>query len=314
MENLPALDPATGFEFLKHHPNLLASTVSTILGVIRNRHVDGRLASLEAGSVLVTEERQRLREALEAMAERHEELYRRGMLTRDSEERRGSDPEFVQFVHRGLAAAVGSQSEGKRRIFGGYIARRLTVEEEDDIVLLRRAMALTDDLTERQLLAIAAIVMVRNFENPVAPFAGDKEADSFAVARYGPVLERFKARPWTQSDLDMLSAVGALSGGSRGGAGMWAEAPGEVSFDGWMRANGLTQPMYVEARPDRTAPSTPTLRDLRSLTMGHLFGTGSVRIQELDISRIDTLSVTPVGWVMGEVVLEQLMPKTSPLD
>lgn len=59
-------------------------------------------------------------------------------------------------------------------------------------------------------------------------------------------------------------------------------------------------------RRARYAQAYPTLHALSRLSIGHLFDEEIVPIAQMDVNRIDTLDVTPVGFVIGQTILEQL--------
>jgi len=45
---------------------------------------------------------------------------------------------------------------------------------------------------------------------------------------------------------------------------------------------------------------------LSCLSIGHLFDEEIVPIAQIDVNRTDTLDVTPVSFVIGQTILEQL--------
>jgi hypothetical protein len=91
-----------------------------------------------------------------------------------------ADPELLKVVERAADASTASKLESKRHVFGRFVAKRLLVVEEDDIVLLHRGMNITSDLVETQLLAIAGIVMIQNLTKPSSPFPNRATAEAFA--------------------------------------------------------------------------------------------------------------------------------------
>jgi hypothetical protein len=308
-------DIGFAIELAKHYAPIakpVMSLVGTVLSARQNALTAAQLHEHSADIARLTEESNRTRDMIQSLAVALENYERDGILTEQLVHQQIADPELSQFVERAADASAASKLESKRHIFGRFVAKRLLAVEEDDIVLLRRGMNITSDLVETQLLAIAGIVMIQNLTKPSSPFPNRAKAEVFAKVHFADALDRFKNKPWSQSDLDTLGSVGALGGGLHGGVAMWGER-GESSLDRWFRETGVTQDDLVgdpevgtNAARARYALAYPTLHALSRLSIGHLFDETIVPIAQIDVNRIDTLDVTPVGFVIGQTILEQL--------
>jgi len=163
LHNLPDV-LRTGIHLAEHFG---PSAIGTIGGILRGRSQAGKIA---AEIARVDIEISRLGDLIESLNSEVRELHAQGRWNIVVAETQAVDPEFQVFAEAAIENAAISESEAKRRLFGRYIVRRLQTESDEQIILLRRAMGITRDLTERQILALAAVTLVQNLQSPPATF------------------------------------------------------------------------------------------------------------------------------------------------
>lgn len=237
-------------------------------------------------------------------------------------EREGSDPGTADFVEEAFSASAESQSESKRLLFGRYIAHRLQTPTDEEIIALRRAMRTTRDLTQAQLAALAAIVLVHDLGTPVVPFSNRADAERWLRARYNGALAHLPSTPWTYDDLETLGSAGALSGGIHGNTSFWSGGDGKTRpFDQWLTQHGV--PAHDQLADDSGSPAWgarlagdyPTITQLTRLAAGRAMDDHSLPdMRTGDINRLDSMHPTPLGVRIGKVVLEHLCADGPPAE
>lgn len=266
------------------------------------------------------EEIKRLNETLHSVQSEIAYLRATGTWNKQSAEREGHDPGFGDFVADAFAASADSRDEAKRRLFGRYIARRLQVQTDEQAIAVRRALRTTRDLTQSQLIALAAIVMFYDFGSPDVPFTGRAAAETWLTDRYGAVFQYFMPLPWTDDDLATLASVGALLIGPQDSpTSIFEGGGGAHPLDQWLAQNEVFA--GVDMPPDAGSPdwrarqiaAYPTLTKLARLGAGRELDDQKQRDLRLDdIGRLDALQPTPLGAMIGGIVLEQLCTLAPP--
>lgn len=125
-------------------------------------------------------------------------------------------------------------------------------------------------------------------------------------------LNHFKKNPWSHYDLDMLGSIGALGGGMMGGSVFWS-SPSEHAVDSWLTKNGvpaydqLTDDAGSAAWRERNQSSFPIIHQLSRLASGYFFNDDIETLTEVDTNRLDMMHLTPIGWTIAELTLEQIL-------
>jgi hypothetical protein len=266
------------------------------------------------------EEIHRIDQTLQSVESEIAMLRRRGCWSDQSAKREDADPGFGDFVAGAFEASADTRDEAKRRLFGRFVAHRLQVETDEQAIALRRALRTTRDLTQVQLVAIAAIVMCFDLGSPESRFVDRGAAEAWLRERYGSVFAYLSPIPWTYDDLSTLGSVGALSGGLQGGAAVVADTHAASPLNQWLAQNGvmaqddlMTPDMGTREARERYAKAFPTLARLSRLGGGVDVNDDSPKDFRLEnFNRLDSLKPTPLGLMIGRIVLEQLC--SSPDD
>lgn len=286
---------------------------------------DSLLKRAEAGddAERIRVQNKRLKDTIESLRTDVEEALRLGYWNAQNAAREASDPGFECFVEDALTTSTSIRSESKRRLLGRLIAQRLQIGTPDEEeVALRRMLRVIPDLTEAQLLALAATWLINSLEAPDGGFADRDAAEAWLKGTYGQVLRHLQEMlPWTNDDLETLGAEGTLRldisrkdalliSGNLDTIEQWLYRHGVPAHD------QLTDDAGSEAWKERYRARFPTIVALRLLAQGHAF------LFEADVVQPETyplaeMLLTPLGVSIGSIVLEQLLTqqheKVSPL-
>jgi hypothetical protein len=223
-----------------------------------------------------------------------------------------SEPAFAQFVDEAMDAAAASRTPSKRLMLGRLIARRLQVRTEStEELALRRALRVADDLTESQLLLLAAAVLVQRLPAPDVPQFGSRDAaEAWLRAYCGPALDALVPRvPWDSDDFEVLASDGAILmdaqptfqgqfGTHRDGVEQWLHMHGVSPYDG-LEGEWGTRESHALFRA--RFPTIVALKRLASNGRG-----GDAEDHDLIARRIDDAVPTPLGAQLGIMVFQQL--------
>jgi hypothetical protein len=199
------------------------------------------------------------------------------------------------------------------------IAHRLQIATDAQEAALRRALRTTRDLSAPQLIALAAIALLNNLGKPEAPFASHERAEDWLNNRCGRVFGYLSPTPWTYDDLETLVSVGAVSGGVYNNPTTWADGNSATVFDQWLAQNGVpsrqvpADDVGSSAWQARVAAELPVITKISRLGAGRALDDNSPpdsRTQSLN--RFDSIRPTPLGLMIGNMVLEQLCAADSP--
>jgi hypothetical protein len=154
---------------------------------------------------------------------------------------------------------------------------------------------------------------------PNVPFVDRAAADAWLRDRYDAAFPYFSPLPWTDDDLSTLGSVGALSIGPQDGpTSLFEGGGGAHPLDQWLAQNGIFA--GVDIVPDAGSPewrarqvkAFPTLTKFARLGAGGELDDEKPRDFRLDdVGRLDALQPTPLGVMIGSIVLEQLCAPSS---
>lgn len=224
-------------------------------------------------------------------------------------EREAAEPSFESFADRAVNVAADSRVESKRRLVGRLIMRRLQIADcGDQETLHDRILRAARDLTEPQLLALAALAFLRDLGIPESPFADHDEAEAWLNERHARAVRRFKGVPWTDDDLEMLGQTGTIAVALRlHGTFLGGEHADDL--DQWLYANGLSSQTLLE--DDAGSPQWrsrflerfPVSSAIRSLSRGTLFvASDDKRVPY----RLDEQRLSSAGCVLAAEVLKTI--------
>ncbi len=227
-----------------------------------------------------------------------------------------SEPAFAQFVEEAMDAAASSPAPSKRLMLGWLIARRLQMRTESaEELALRRALRVVRDLTESQLLLLAAAVLVQWLPSEGVPQFDSRDAAEMWLRSYchsalQPLVERV---PWESADFDVLASDGAILidarptfegnfGSHRDDVEQWLYVHGVSPYDGLEGEWGTSESHALfHAR-------FPTIVGLKRLARN---GRSDDMSNDLVARRVDDAALTPLGGQLGSMVFDQLRAPTS---
>jgi len=128
----------------------------------------------------------------------------------DVETENASEPAFDDFLGRAVESAGATPSEGKQLLLGRLAGKRAGTATESFLDLqLRAALDITDRATLPQLYAVGALLLVAR--TPLPPPPADVRAILADLDRsYAEALAAMLEAPWTVSDLQYLTSIGAM--------------------------------------------------------------------------------------------------------
>jgi hypothetical protein len=319
------VDPQFFTALVEHAGGVLEPFLSAAAGKVAGQVVAGAVsarlkrAASSGDRTRAEGEASRLRDTVDALAAEVRALEDTRIWERVTAQREASDPGFADFVDDAMAASAGTRDEAKRRLFGRLIAHRLQIATDAQEAALRRALRTTRDLSAPQLIALAAIALLNNLGKPEAPFASHERAEDWLNNRCGRVFGYLSPTPWTYDDLETLVSVGAVSGGVYNNPTTWADGNSATVFDQWLAQNGVpsrqvpADDVGSSAWQARVAAELPVITKISRLGAGRALDDNSPpdsRTQSLN--RFDSIRPTPLGLMIGNMVLEQLCAADSP--
>jgi hypothetical protein len=211
-----------------------------------------------------------------------------------------------------MDAAAASRAPSKRLMLGRLIARRLQVRTETaEELALRRALRVARDLTESQLLLLAAAILVQRLPATDVPqFDSRDAAEAWLRAYCGPALQGLVPRvPWDSDDFEVLASDGAILvdaqptfegnfGRHRDDVEHWLYVHGVSPYDG-LEGEWGTRESHALFRA-----RFPTIVALKRLASNGR--TSEAEGQDLIARRVDDAVPTPLGARLGIMVLQQL--------
>ncbi len=222
------------------------------------------------------------------------------------------EPAVEAFIDDALSSAVETISEAKRLMLGRLIAKRLqTKSGTREELTLRRALEVIDKLTEEQLRLLAAICLVQSppLENarPGVYASLDELEAAIKPGLFSTARSLKNAGGWIDDDFQTLISIGAISSLGNppgvmnehaGAIEQWSYQLGISPYDGLEGALGSRESQEAYSR------RFPTIVVLKALAAGRKPGRPG---EERFAQRLDEISLTPVGWLIGTIVLEQLL-------
>lgn len=222
-----------------------------------------------------------------------------------------SEPAFAQFVDEAMDAAAASRVPSKRLMLGLLIARRLQVRTETvEELALRRALHVARDLTESQILLLAAALLVQRLPTDGVEHFGSRDAAEAWLREYcGSALEQLIARvPWDSDDFDVLASDGAILmdpkprsedefGAQLDYVAHWLHVHGVSPYDGLDGEWGTKESHALYGA------RFPTIVNLNRLARN---GTSDEPAQAFVSRHIADVPLTPLGVQLAYVVFDQL--------
>lgn len=218
------------------------------------------------------------------------------------------EPSFRSFADRAVNIAVDARVESKRRLVGRLIARRLQIEDVDaGEVDVSNALAMLEQLSEKQLIALAAMQLLANLGKPIEQLPNLDAGEAWLRERHGRVMEQIvDSGGWSDQDLETLGHVGAIAMILHRSASSLGGEHADAIQQWWMQ-NGLSP--YEMLRED--AGSKEWRDDMRSkypistaiggLSRGDLFKKDATQPY-----RLDELRLTRAGGLLGTEVIATL--------
>lgn len=252
----------------------------------------------------------RIKESMESFQAAMENLQhdRNTNWARIEEEAR--EPAAAKFVRMAVDIAANTTLESKRLLAGTLIAKRLqAATDSDEEILLRRALDAIEDLTENQLQLLAAASLVQSPRISWQPSSENPSRDEVesALSRLLPLACRFlDTLDFGEDQFGTLASVGAIRLNDDTGALIVSESA--EPFDAWMQLRGVDPYDGIEGEwgtkesHDMFTRRFPTISTLRAL------GAKPNGSETHQGRRLDDIIMTPLGWTIAQLVLDQMLP------
>jgi hypothetical protein len=232
----------------------------------------------------------------------------------EAERREEEQPSTERFVEDAASLAIDARSEAKRRFIGRLVAKRLQIDGTDeDEAIVSDALRIVGALSEKHLLALAALTLIRNIGDPGARLPDLVAAEQWLSTRYAQPIAAILSGPgYDDETLELLGHVGAIamllhrSGTFLGGE--HADA-----LEQWLLTKDLTFAAESDAelgtesyRADMLS-RFPIAAALRDVSRGKVFPTGDKHVAY----RLDELRLTAAGQLLGMEILATLSREFS---
>lgn len=223
--------------------------------------------------------------------------------------REAEEPATAKFVRKAIDVSANTTRESKRLLAGALIAKRLqTATDSDEEILLRRALYAIEDLTENQLQILAAASMVqdpRTSWQPTSENPSRDEAERALLPLFSTARRFLDILDFGEDQFGTLASVGAIRLHNDTGAIIAYESADP--FDAWIQLKGVSPYDGIEGdwgsneshkRYRQRFPTISTIRALAAKPNGSEIHQGR---------RVDGVILTPLGWTIAELVLDQLL-------
>ena len=262
------------------------------------------------------EEIARLQQAMEELREDVSARSRAGIWNAETADHEAHEPSTVTFVSRAVNLSIDARVESKRRLIGRLISRRLQINDNDeDETIVSNALDIVGALSERQLLAIAAIRLTKNLGQPETAISNLNGAEEWLTNRHGQKVRAITASVgWDDRLLEGLGRAGAVTMPlHRSGTYLGRSHADDV--DQWLAVQKVSP--YENLRDDAGSPKWiaevrqqyPTLSAMHALSRGSAFSPDHGQLSY----RLDELHLTYAGNFLGDEILETLSRQTSDL-
>lgn len=223
------------------------------------------------------------------------------------------EPAVESFIDGALSSAVESTSEAKRLMLGRLIAKRLeTKSGTREEMTLRQALETIDKLTEEQLRLLAAINLVHAppLDGGMRQFSSLDELEAeIRPSLFNAARQLKNSGGWIDEDFQTLVSVGAVVSLGTGNDLGLALQEHAGSIEQWLNQLGI--PPYSGIEGDIGTPGSrtayanrfPTVTILEKLAAGRT----AAKHDSSFVQRLDEITLTPLGWLVGGMVLEQLL-------
>lgn len=257
---------------------------------------------------------ERLEETLQTF---ERELHRRAVTAATAPmNAEAQEPSFSAFVDRAFTISANTTLESKRRLAGAFIARRLSLKtDSSEEIQLRRALSTMEDLTENQLLMLAAAHLVifgpqlgaehRSFESRDA-------LEAHLQPRYFPVVHNlYDSLRFDEDDFSALASVGAARLLEDTGALLVHERASRLQM--WMTQLGISAYDGLEGEWGSSESQDAFRARFPTITLLSKIAEGKSHYTKDNRRRLDEVILT-LGITIGELVLQQLGGRDAAAD
>ena len=262
------------------------------------------------------EELIRLQQTMEELREYVLARSRAGTWNAETADHEAREPSTVTFVSRAVNLSIDARVESKRRLIGRLISRRLQINDSDeDETIVSNALDIVGALSERQLLAVAAIRLTKNLGEPETAISNLSGAEEWLTNRHGQKVRAITASAgWDDRLLEGLGRAGAVTMPLHR-TGTYLGRNDKDDVERWLAVQKVTP--YENLRDNVGSPKWiaevqqqyPTLSAMHALSRGSAFSPDNGQ----QSYRLDELHLTHAGNLLGGEILETLSRQTSDL-
>lgn len=253
----------------------------------------------------------RLRDTVETF---QEELgHVRDAVGPDAVNAESREPAFKDFASQAFSVAATTTLESKRRLAGIMIARRLGVKTDSrEDILLRRALSAMQDLTENELLMLAAahlVIFGPSTDVEHDTFGSRDELEAFLRPRYQHLAQYlYDQLRFDEDDFGTLASVGAARIKDDTGA-LLLESDSASPLDMWSIQHGVDQYDGLEGEWGTQDSGDAFRRRFPTVILLRRLSEGKSRLTPDNRRHLDDVILTSLGVTIGELVLQQLLSR-----